>query len=681
MKRFSSTVQNVIVIVMIFAVISSFLFFPDSVAAQSEENSTNLCVLQPSSLANFPELQISFRAYDAKTFSVPQNLLSDQIMFVDNGQEVAPRTLSAKKDLGLNMIFVVDQGNRTNSTTMKAVIQRFVDRYMIDGLDRVTIFSSVADSHRSNPWLYLKTTSAKSDVQLAVADMKELSVWATAYTPYTEAISMIRADNLSCKMPTMIVMLMGKEEIDTQQIKFVVGEAISAGVPVHVVNIEKDTLGNQDEYRKIAKETGGIYQEVARKLPQEFTVLDQPFFNVLIDQRTRYEAAFRSPTGALEHVLSVNWIGTKVETELNTTRFSISLSSPILSISTPVEGLDLKRTALRNSETGYIYDVDAQLVQFQVSWSDNKPRKIKVAELILTTSSGTNTVATMNPSDGQNLEFMWDLRDFKLGGQNDVSIQVRVVDEYGFEGLSNPINMRVTNVIPLNADNVILKYAVYGLGVIVVILLILVIIFWRKVNTFISSGAIGKIVENVRKTIVGAKKKTLAILVVLEGPQRLIGKELKVQTESVTLGRDPNEVDFTFYADSNSSISRMHSRVERSNGQWRLVGISKSGNETFLDDEAIPNFEPRPIHTGQRIRMGYEGQQPVELEFREVNGSSSETPGQDRKTKVKRPSEFQSQSGVEFDFDQSDNSTQEIKKDSEKSDDIDKQFENFRHRQ
>jgi pSer/pThr/pTyr-binding forkhead associated (FHA) protein len=107
----------------------------------------------------------------------------------------------------------------------------------------------------------------------------------------------------------------------------------------------------------------------------------------------------------------------------------------------------------------------------------------------------------------------------------------------------------------------------------------------------------------------------LAILKIIDGPAKMMNQELKIFTESVSLGRDPQMADFTFYSDSNSSISGVHAKLELKNGEWKVIGVSKSGNETFLEDEAIPNFQPYPIYSGQRVRIGYIGQQPVEMEF------------------------------------------------------------------
>ena len=101
----------------------------------------------------------------------------------------------------------------------------------------------------------------------------------------------------------------------------------------------------------------------------------------------------------------------------------------------------------------------------------------------------------------------------------------------------------------------------------------------------------------------------------IDGPQGMIGQELKVFTEAVKLGRDPQRADMTFYApEANSSVSGLHARIERVNGAWRIISVSQS-SETFLDDIAIPSNEPYPLQSGSTIRLGYPAQQPVVFSF------------------------------------------------------------------
>lgn len=187
------------------------------------------------------------------------------------------------------------------------------------------------------------------------------------------------------------------------------------------------------------------------------------------------------------------------------------------------------------------------------------------------------------------------------------------------------------------------------LGLTVFIQSILLIFLWRRWLSIVKQGsaAVGRIVGEIRKTFVGGSKrgKPLASLRVLDGPPNMVGQELKIYTESVKLGRNPQLADMTFYGpDVMTSISSLHSRVERVNGAWRIVALSQSGSETFIDDQPIPFHEPVLIQSGQKIRMGYFAQQPVILEFQtertDIRATYSNPDDDRRRTEVASNDDF-----------------------------------------
>lgn len=116
----------------------------------------------------------------------------------------------------------------------------------------------------------------------------------------------------------------------------------------------------------------------------------------------------------------------------------------------------------------------------------------------------------------------------------------------------------------------------------------------------------------------------------------MINQELKIQTESIKLGRDPQKADMTFYgANVNSSLSGLHAQIERVNQAWRIVPLSTSGSETFINDDP-PFNEPTPLHNGQIIRLGYPAQQPVVFEFTDLSQSLRQTESSPRVTEKPR---------------------------------------------
>ncbi len=115
-------------------------------------------------------------------------------------------------------------------------------------------------------------------------------------------------------------------------------------------------------------------------------------------------------------------------------------------------------------------------------------------------------------------------------------------------------------------------------------------------------------------------KTPLARLIVFEGPETMVGQELQIFSDVVRLGSDPDQVDFAFYPEVNTSISGLHARLERTGGRWRIEALSQSHSETFVNEEALPFHMPLDLYSGDIIRLGYVDQYPVSLHFLTEDG-------------------------------------------------------------
>jgi hypothetical protein len=274
-----------------------------------------------------------------------------------------------------------------------------------------------------------------------------------------------------------------------------------------------------------------------------------------------------------------------------------------------------------------------------------------------------------------------------LPGTHTLYLSARVTDEFGYQAISVPLELTLTNTTNI-ADKppAWVSVVLIALGSVVIILLILMVFMWRKMLSFAQQGGavLSKIAVEIRKTIVGGgrRSKPLAVLKVLDGPPSMLNQELKVYTESVKLGRNPQLADMTFYApDVITSVSGLHARLEKVSGIWRIVALSQSRSETFVDDKPIPFNEPVRLRNGQKIRLGYFAQQPVVLEFQtdhieqQYVTSVDHADGEIRKTDVKIDPDETNADGIGF-FSKPNKGAQTPKKQSsEKSDSV---FDEFR---
>ncbi|MCX7976395.1 MAG: FHA domain-containing protein [Bellilinea sp.] len=625
MKQFSF--RMLLVFFILAGLVGGLAFEPThSAMAQSTDASTSICVVTPPNAENFPDVTLEIRAIDQKYQSIP-GITSSAIQVLDNEKKAEVTSLiSNARGVGADIYFVIDQGNRTDQTVVKAALKRFGEKFMIDGKDRVTIITNKTDSRRNNPRVLLPMTNSLTDFIAAVNSLPVESDrgFFTAYYAHTEALNQIRGDSaIGCSRPRYLISIMGDDELSSSQVSSVSALAVQLRVPVHVVHVRHNgAYRNSTLYEQLSKMTYGLYEQVDSAKTGDFTQLDASIFTTIMNSRQSYTLQYRAVDGTSgSHKVNVQWSAQTVSSTTNTTEYTVTVIEPAVTLSIPTEGAVIVRTATQQIEKGFLYDIDTQTVQFQVDWPDGHPRRLVTAELLVQSQMGTATAASVVPSDLGSLSFEWDLRDLAKEGDNPVVLQVRVVDELGITALSQPVNVIVRNIIPSgmtsSLDDPFTRYLLIGLGALVFVLLVVVIIFWRRLSKLASSGAIGQMVNQVKKTILSGFKrgKPLAVLKVLDGPSNLIGKELPIFSENVTLGRDPQQADFTFYENANSTISGLHARLERVNGQWRLVAISKSGQETFLDDEALPMRQPVAIRDGQVFRMGYPAQQCVELEF------------------------------------------------------------------
>lgn len=657
---------------ILLAVLSGLVFAPPAGPAAAQMGAASVCVFDKPDFERFPDVTFSARVMDNTQNAVATLQLSD-FSLTENGQPVNLRGSQLNTSgVGLNIYFVVDQGNRTEQRLVREALLRFAQKYMVNELDRVAIVTSVADSRRENPKLYLAPTTSLAKFTEAATSFPTDGAYrspASGLDAVREAISLIRSDRFGCTRPNLIVALMGEDIEHRQSNDPIIKDALQVGAVIHIAHSPRGSANEGDkQYQELAAATYGTFNKVKDEGTNAFTNLDQGLFNILANQRSAYTLSFRSAQGASGErtlVLGVSGqsaAGQTAATSTNALSYRANVSGPRISVTSPSQNTLIVRNAQKQDEQqNYVFDVYSKSVQFSIEWPDGYPRSIRSASLLVGSQDGLVKANEIAPTDAGSYRFEWDLKAFATSGDHPVTLQVQVKDELDLEVTSDPVHVTVQTNIPdlgpaVNAEeiekivvketqkNQWLLYVLYG---VVGVLLLLLVLMSRKISKLASSGAIGKIVGEVRRTLVGGgvrRGNPLARLKVLEGPQSMIGQELPVYTENVTLGRDPARADFVFFSpDIKTSVSRLHARLERVGGQWRVTALSESGSETFVDDQPIEFQKPHPLQNGQKLRFGYPAHLPVELAFAveaaAPNGKSkaprmTEVPSKVRKTDV-----------------------------------------------
>jgi hypothetical protein len=258
----------------------------------------------------------------------------------------------------------------------------------------------------------------------------------------------------------------------------------------------------------------------------------------------------------------------------------------------------------------------------EVSWPDGFARDLETVQLF----ANANEEDSLQVTPGQTLlEFEWDVTDIVAQGVNPITLEVRLTDELGVQATAEqPVNVEV--IIPATptpeGPRVTPSMLAVGLPALCLIGAAVLaagggavyLIRRRTGATAAASMAepAGPPVTMMASDLSPAA--ALATLTVLEGPKGLVDEVLKVKGAATTLGRNPAQVDFAFYADEESSVSRMHCSLVAEGGVFKLTDTNSSAG-TRLNGRKIQPGTPVILADGDEIVLGDLARRGVKLRF------------------------------------------------------------------
>lgn len=591
-----------------------------------------ISVVDEPNTTDFPNVSVEFLALDDGFNNLTNLQRSDVSIKEDNQLYNASAISKNEAGVGLNLYFVIDRGNRTDPNTVRAVISRFVSKFMVDGLDRVSIISS---AFTEDPLMRLHgPDSSTANLNKLVTNMPStsLKVPLKPLEAMQAAINGIRGDALGFSRPNIIVAVVG-EEVYANPSAFtrLIADAQELNTRIIIIHTLNRYFGSQLEYEKIAVETKGLYIPLRTTFSESSSDLDLNLFNALKNARYTYTATYRTKSNATGlRDLSVVIGG--IETEANSAKssYSMNLQAPVVIIDNPIDGASIVRNGLERLDSGLIaYDVSDQPVEWRIEWPDGYPRNLMSLKIVMITYTGEEEIRVLSPEEvNSTSNHLWDLRGVLPEGDNIRSLRIDVEDELGFKTSSDIVNVTVTNILPasvLSPAGRVIQWQLYALYGLLGLLLILFLIFFKKIKrAFTAGGVIGHTIENVRKTIIGGRgdrRNPIAKLEVLRPTQ----ETKSIFTQSVKLGRDPNVSDYTFFSlNSECSVSGEHANLVKKRDGWVIIGVSASKSPVFVDGQQINLHEEVSLKHGQVVELGYEDLGSALFRFIEV--APSETP-------------------------------------------------------
>ncbi len=617
---------------------------------QAQAVEANAVCLMAVDASAFPVVALEARVEDVNGHTLSSltpsalKVQENDVEYPVNGLEWLP------KRNGVKLAIIVDIGKPTELLTVKRILLDFGANYMLEGVDEITLYVSDPDEKDPKNYRVLNATTSKQAFVSAVNRLPDSNSGKPAtYTDplnrlFLHVFEELKQQPGDCQKFSAVWALSSPDNfVPEHKRPDFMNAMIEAKTPVYLIAISKmgRTPFLKDKDQQMVIQSGGQYFEV--KVEDVDNAALKDLFLQLEQERGIYALGYQTrQKNNGDHRVEVLLPGQKDAPAFATKTYSIDLQPPVIEMVSPLPETRLERTAVRQPDQPLVFDKETQVVEFNVSWPDGRARRIDSARLELTTPNGTKTISTAAILSQNVYQFAWKI-DIDDEGETPVSFQVKIVDELGQEWSGNSVGMTIVNIIQPPPVEIMRSWMFYALlGVVGLVIVLFVVLGWallmlrKQIPGLLKEGGMGRLVSEVRKTIIGGgRRKVLAEFIVRQGPVNLINQHLKVSTESVRLGRDPRKADFTFFEDANSSISGLHCRVERFGGSWRVVAVSESGNETFIDGVPIPFNQPVPIRSGQVIRMGYAAQQPVELEFVVMESSPSEV-DDPRKTDVLR---------------------------------------------
>lgn len=611
-KKFRKPFFGLLLFVFIFSLVIPQQIFADSPNQQTARNYTACIIGDPKTATEdtrFPDIKFDMRVIN--DLNVPiSNVLNTDLQIQENSSTpVFSTSVIGGQAAGADFYFVFDAGNRTSPLVVKRVLNDFYN-FMQDKIDSVTLISN-----KGNDFSYLaKNISSKDkfrEIIDSIPDKKDPAFY-TMYRSIEQLLKDVAPNRTSCDKSLFVVIIAGDTTFEGSNI-------MGFDYSDYLVNIDNGKLlfihngvTNNEVYKTFTESAQGTYI----KVPSVDETADLTrLISSLEPYRKTYEVVYRTLDGGTgTHQLKLLYQGQELPIK-GSSSYEITLEAPSLTL-TPHDTI-LMRVAKKQTEAGYVFNTNNEIIDVKIDWKEY-PREVTSARLIV--DDGNPLDVQIEKVDSSLYRITWDFSEFDQKGEFQPNIKVQLFDELseGIEGrvITGETSVKIINDVPVVVTTN--TWLLYGLYILFGAMVITFLIWRKKITASIVKG--GKSVgEAIRKTIVGnrnSRKNPIAVLVIIDGPTNMIGKELPIYAESVNLGRDPSKSDLTFYGpESATSVSGQHCKLQRVGAGWQITALSSSHSETFVEEQPLPFLSPVVLGDGQKVRMGYLAQQPVEFVF------------------------------------------------------------------
>lgn len=587
--------------------------------------------------SSFPTVHFNLRAVDLANKAV-SGLNSSNLTVFENGQQVSGLEVTPHGDGPITYIFVLDQGTFANyvnfqHNNMRQVITSLVSGgYFVDGRDTVMVLGRYFEnSDQTVTWLPATQTATDLTTWVASFGFDRGKGRTKGHLGIEDAIRRLsELVPVAGSRTTAIIYITRYIEDPTGSGAVAAAQNTAAAARTNFTSIyvlQTDPNGtNRDPLQVLADGSNGQYAVMTRS---NFPSVVASMYQTIAAQRTYYEVSYRSPVGDT---------GPR-EITLNTPErpgsgvignYEVALQPAAVTISEPVAQSTILREARYTPDgTSLTYDTSSVRVVAEISWPDGFTRNISSAQLFV---NGNVEDEVQAEPDQTRFTFDWDFSDIITPGVNPVTLEVRMADEVGLlaqaeQSLSIEVLIpptptppgpaitpgRVVAAVPLLCILGAVATVVVGGG-----------FYLLRSRAGAPRAAAPSEVAGPAMTMMAsdmAMAAPLATLTVLEGPKGLVDEVLKVYG-STTLGRNPAQATIAFYAEEESSVSRLHAAIEQDpSGDFNLIDRNSSAG-TRLNGRQIQAGVPVALEDGDEIVLGDLARRGVKLRFNLATGES-----------------------------------------------------------
>lgn len=578
--------------------------------------------------SQFPTVSFRLRAVDIDN-RVVEGLNSESLTVYENGQQVGEVQVTPHQDGPITYIFVIDAGSNYLSMNRQIPVVQVLntlatDEYFRDGVDTAVILARQISGGLEQTNVIQPPTQSRSEFSTGVALIRGLDRSLTAtegLQGVQDAIRMIPdiLEEHGDQTTAIIFMTYYIEEpainVAPTTAEKVAEQAELIHTPVYVFHTHPGAT-RADTLTILADGSSGEYEHLRSAT---FRAAIASVYQSIASQREYYEVSYSSPLADPEsRQITVN--SPTPPEEGTTGTYQIQVLPPDVAITEPAPNSTLRREEFLGEEEDAVpaFDVNETNVIAEASFPDEHPRSIETAELLV---NGTLVDQVEAAPDQTRFEFVWDLSAFDTEGTQPVTLSVRVTDELGLEGQGDISLALEVTLLEEQTGLDMSRVAAIGVPALCLIGLALAAavggaayLIRKGSGPSAESGEPGK-APMATMFSAEAHDLVLATLTVIEGPSGMVGEILRITGLSTALGRDPAQTDISFYADQQSSVSRVHCEIVlEDDNAFRLIDRNSSAG-TWLNGRKIHPEVPVVIEDQDEIVMGDLAQRGVKLEF------------------------------------------------------------------